>query len=155
MIQICWEEEPDLDNSYRGTVRLVKLASLGLASHERNVRAGDAKIVQLTGRELVEFIDGVAVTAPVAVRADQVHRVIPSSLRNWGSIHLVCCSLYKLLFSQVADPTLHSCLAGSARHHKSIRLAGHKIAANDLISLFAGCVVSYMFSNAYGCGSNN
>src|SRR5690606_22112046 len=66
--------------------RLVELASLGLASHERNVRTGDAKIVQLTGGELAEFIDGVAVTAPVVVRAKQVHRAIPSSLRNWSSV---------------------------------------------------------------------
>lgn len=90
MNQIWWEEDPDLVKPISGEIMgLVKLASLRLASHERNIRAGDAKIIQLTGGELAEFIDGVAVTAPVVVRAKQVHRAIPSSLRNWSSVQFI------------------------------------------------------------------
>ncbi len=44
----------------------------------------------------------------------------------------LCCPLYNSLFSLLADPSLHSCSAGSARRTKSIRLFRHKIAVKDL-----------------------
>ncbi|MCY1246158.1 hypothetical protein D9M72_593670 [compost metagenome] len=107
------------------------LASLGLTRYIWDVCAGNAKVVKFASRELVQLVYSVTVTAPVVVRAEEVHGIIPSSLRNWCSIHLVCCPVYNLLFSLLADPSLHSCLAGSARRAKSIRLVEHKIAVKE------------------------
>ena len=49
------------------------LASLGLTRYIWDVCAGNAKVVKFASRELVQLIDSIAVTAPVVVRADQVH----------------------------------------------------------------------------------
>lgn len=45
----------------------------GLARHEGDVAAGDAQIVQLAVGQAAQLGDGLTVTAPVAVIADDVH----------------------------------------------------------------------------------
>jgi hypothetical protein len=54
-----------------------ELAGSRSAGDERNVAAVDAKVVQFAGREPAEFGNGLAVTAPVVVRADEVHFGLP------------------------------------------------------------------------------
>lgn len=49
------------------------LAVCGLTGNGRNFGSHDAQIVQFTCIQAAKFVDGVTVTAPVAVRADQVH----------------------------------------------------------------------------------
>ena len=44
---------------------------------ERNVAAVDAEVVQFARGQLAEFGNGLAVTAPVVVRADEVHFGLP------------------------------------------------------------------------------
>ncbi len=158
MNQAWWEEEPDSVKPVSGeTAGLVKLASLGLASHERNVRAGDAKIVQLTGRELAEFIDGVAITAPVVVRAEEVHLAIPSSLRNWSSVQFISFVVHDISYCFRRLQTRVCIAAVRVLHDTLNRLdwRGTKLPQSDLIPLFAVGIVSYMFSNAYGCDTDN
>ena len=43
------------------------------ARHERDVATGDAQIVEFTVRQAAQLTHGLAVAAPIAVVADQVH----------------------------------------------------------------------------------
>lgn len=63
-----WEEE------CHGRGRFYKLeCRSGLLRNESDVTAGDAEVVQFTCGQAVQFRDCVTITAPVIVRADQVH----------------------------------------------------------------------------------
>ena len=44
-----------------------------LARYERDIATGDAQIVEFTVRQAAQLTHGLAVAAPVAVVADQVH----------------------------------------------------------------------------------
>ena len=47
----------------------------GLAGNERDVAAGNAEIAEFAVRKAAQFVDRLAVAAPVTVVADQVHRL--------------------------------------------------------------------------------
>ena len=53
------------------------LAGSRSAGDERDVGAADAEIVQFARRQLAKFGNGLAVTAPIVVRADEVHFGLP------------------------------------------------------------------------------
>jgi hypothetical protein len=72
-----WEEVKPRRYSF------VLLAYCGLLGDERDVRTGNAQIAKFAGRQTVQFSNRVAITAPVAVRADKVH----------FNHHFGCCSV--------------------------------------------------------------
>ena len=76
-----WEEEvanpfpPRLGGGNPGGIPEICLARL--AGDERNVGAGNAQVGQFAVRQAIQFADRLALTAPVAVIADDVHLFVP------------------------------------------------------------------------------
>ena len=61
----------------------------GLACDKRDVAAGNSKVVELTAGKAVQLIDGLTVTAPVAVVANDVH--LSCSLQNSCGVLITRC----------------------------------------------------------------
>jgi len=128
------------------------LASLALTSDVRNIGAGDAEIVQFASRKLVQFADGFTVTAPVVVRAKQVHGLHPSVCDAIAWVQFISFVAHDISYCFCKLQSRVCIAALRALQHALNRLdcSGTKLPQCDLNAWFAGCEVSYMFST--GCG---